>query len=146
MKAFPALLLSLLLVACVTSPPSALAPTAHVYAKSVAPSQSTAKIVVVRDKSPLPLLLSTYLHFYINNEVAASLYLSERVELTLASGEYTFGVKPNDLFGIYAMDSIDQTLQSGRTYYYQLSVNPNAETNPDSVARIQRTRVEDSNR
>lgn len=63
-----------------------------------------------------------YLHLFINGTRAASLETGERLALFLAPDEYIFGVKPTDYFELYALYSIDQVLQAGKTYYYRLLI------------------------
>ena len=134
-----AILLSILIVsACATVPtPNSeqrLVPSGQVFLKSLPPSQDTAQIVVIRDQGFFGS--ANFLHFYIDGQKVASLDPRERLELYLAAGEHIFGVKPTDPLGVHAGFNIDQTLQSGRTYYYRLLIDSNA------GARIQRELAE----
>jgi hypothetical protein len=75
---------------------------------------------VARDRGYL--IGGGYLHLFINETRAASLETGERLALFLAPDEYIFGVKPTDYFELYALYSIDQVLQAGKTYYYRLLI------------------------
>lgn len=117
--------LCLLLAGCATTPPSQprAAPKEQVFIASVPPSQDTATVIFVRDSGILGS--ANYLHLYIDGQKAASLDPSEMIELTIASGEHVFGVKPTDPFGLSSMHSIDQDLKSGQVYRYRLTNTPN---------------------
>ncbi|MEC5397080.1 hypothetical protein [Uliginosibacterium sp. H1] len=128
------LLLSAALCGCATTPPSPSeilpAPDAQIFFKGAVRSSTTARIIVIRDGGVFGS--ANYMHFYVNEQKAASLDPRQKIELDLQAGEYALGVKPTDPFGVHSLYSIDQMLQAGRTYHYRIIYD--AQTG----ARIQR--------
>jgi hypothetical protein len=129
------------LVGCVSTPttPSAAqsVPADRVYYSKRATSNLPAKVVIIKDKGTWASF--GYHQLFIDGKVAASLGTGERVELDLDPSDYVLGVLPvafastqeQSLTG-YAVTSIDQTLNAGKTYYYRVLVDG------DNSSRIQR--------
>jgi len=89
------------------------------YFASMTPSQDTTRLIFVRDTGVLGS--ANFLHLYVDGKKAASLNPAEFVEITISSGEHTFGVKPTDPFNLSPLVVIDQDVKAGRTYRYRLS-------------------------
>ena len=133
MRKVVAIFLSALLVGCATSPtPIAQAknvPDDRVYYRPQDTSQA-ATAVFVRDSGAFGS--GVYQHLTINEEKAAALDVGEKVTFKLPAGEYAFGIRMTDPFGATAPFSIDQRLETGKSYFYRILIDQYG-------ARIQRT-------
>lgn len=68
----------------------------------------------------------TYQHLFIDGKKAASINPGEKVVFVLAPGEHIFGVIPTDPFGGHALNTIDQDLKAGRSYFYRIQTDGNS--------------------
>lgn len=99
-------------------------PEERIYLKLQGTSKENARAIFVRDTGLVGA--AVFQHLYINGKKAASLNPGERVEFSFAPGEYVMGVVPTDAFGVHALNSIDQELKAGRTYYYRIFTDGNS--------------------
>lgn len=114
-----------LVAGCATTPQpidrAAAVPAERVFLRSaMPPANGSAKAVFVRDTGFVGSGVSQ--HLYINGVKAASIDPGEKVEFALVAGEYIFGAVPTDPFDLVTPNSIDQTLQAGRSYFYRIKI------------------------
>lgn len=128
-KLFSALLSSVLLVGCATTPmpvdKAKITPSERVYLKTQS-SPENATVVFIRDEGFLGS--GVYQNLTINEEKAAAVDVGEKVMFWLPAGEYLFGVTPTDPFGGAAGFSIDQRIEAKKTYMYRILIDGNSMT------------------
>lgn len=90
-----------------------------------------ATVVFVRDTGFIGS--AVYQNLTINEERAAAMDVGEKVTFQLPAGEYVFGIKPTDIFGIVAPFAIEQKLEGGKIYHYRILAGGDA-----ASVRIQR--------
>lgn len=119
------LLLAVVLTACATTP---ISPTKakqvsadRIFLTEKVSVEGSVRVIFVRDTGMNSS--GVYQHVYIDGKKAASLNPGEKVEFVLAPGEHIFGSIPTDVLGVSTLNTIDQDLKAGRTYYYRIQTD-----------------------
>ena len=123
MKRFLILVLATTLSACATTPTSISGaqsvPAERIFYKSPSQSDQVATTIFIRDSGLFGSALDN--HLAINDTIAATLRVGEKVVLTLPAGEYVFGIHTVELLSSQPVRTIDQRLEAGKTYSYRIS-------------------------
>jgi hypothetical protein len=115
-------IITFFIISCTSTPvpiyDAEFTPEKRIYYKSKNPNRDGAIAVFIRDRS----MHGKWVHanLFINEKHAADIDVGERVDFILDPNEYIFSVKLTDSLGLTISDSLNQTLQSGKEYYYRI--------------------------
>lgn len=143
MKGILIFFVAILVAACATIPtPISQAqpvPGERVYVQPTESTANSARVFIVRDDVQMLWGDYGYHQVFLNGKRIATLAKREQLLVNLEPGDYvlgvlfTFGADRTEPYAAgWSVYSLDQTLQSGRTYYYRVLIDGNG------ASRIQR--------